>query len=238
MKIPKDLKSKLTPITDIYLPREKYDTALDLLLELKGKFPNFHIVDYYIGISYMNLADVSQALKYLMPLTRSNQLTILQLVQGNMIQGLIFTDAQEYDRAEQVFKAAIEAHPQSSMAHSALGYIYYLIKRYDEAIRNFKVAIELDPNNPSAHNNLCFTYAEIGININEALVEGRKAVALDPNSAAYHDSLGWAYFMAQDYNSAVKQLQKAFELYPNHPDIIEHLEKAKKKSMPRPRRKS
>ncbi len=235
LKLPRELKSKLHPVTDIYLPRAKFDTALDILKEIKEKFPNFHVVDYYLSICYMNMGDVPLALKTMIPLGKSNQLNIIQLVQVNMLQGLIYTESEEFDRAEKSFKQALEANPQSSMAHSALGYVYYLLKRFDEAIRNFKKAIELDPNNASAHNNLCFTYSEIGINVGEALVEGRKAVALDPNSAAYHDSLGWAYFAGQDYNSAVKQLQQAFELLPNHPEILDHLEKAKKKIQPRSR---
>lgn len=235
-RLPRDLKARLHPVVDIYIPRGRYDTALDLLQDIREKFPGYHVVDYYIALCQVNLGDTSQALKNMLALGKSPQLTVIQLVQINMLQGLIYSELEDYQQAELAFRQALEANPKSSMAHSALGYLFYLLKRYEEAIRYFKKAIEIDPNNASAHNNLCYTYSEIGINLAEALVEGRKAVALDPHSAAYHDSLGWAYYASQDYPSAVKQLQKAFDLQPGQTEILEHLEKAKKKIQPKSRR--
>ena len=228
MKIPADLTRKLSPITDIYIPKEKYETALEFLSEIKEKYPSFHIVDYYHAICLVNLNKFGEAEAILNTINNSNQLSVVQLVQSNMLLGLIHSENNNDSLAEQDFKRALKINPQSSMATSALGYVYYKFKRYDEALRHFKHAIEIDPNNAGAYNNLCYTLAEIGINVGDAVIAGRKAVALNPDSPAYRDSLGWAYYSAQNYGNAVTELKKAFDMLPNHPDIIKHLEQAKK----------
>ena len=228
MKIPAELTHKLSPITDIYIPKGKFDTALEFLDDIKKNFPSFHVVDYYRGLCLVNLNKFDQAEPILNNINQSNQLSVVQLVQTNMLLGLIHTENNKDNLAEQDFKNALKINPQSSMATSALGFVYYKFKRYDEALRHFKKAIEIDPNNAGAYNNLSYTLAEIGINVGDAVIAGRKAVALNPDSPAYRDSLGWAYYASQDYGNAVNELQKAFDLLPNHPDIIRHLEQAKK----------
>jgi tetratricopeptide (TPR) repeat protein len=229
MKKPADLINKLKPITDVYMPKQKYDVAIQELLKLKERFSQYHVVDYYLGICNINLNAFEEGVHYLGNISNSQQLSIVQMVQTNMILGLIYTELGEYKNAEEYFQSAIKINPRSSMCHSALGYVYYLQKRYDHAISNFKKALQLDPNNASAHNNLGYTYAEINININEAVMECRKAIALNPSSAAYYDSLGWAYYASGQFGEAVKQLQKALELSPRNITIQEHLSKAIKK---------
>lgn len=229
MKLPADLTNKLRPITEVYMEKGKYDIAIKDLLRIKETYTTHHIIDYHLGLCSVNTNDFEAGVSYLEAIKQSDQLSLVKLVQTNMILGLIFTELKEYKKAETLFKYAIGINPDSSMCHSALGYVYYLIKKYDGAIVNFRKAIQLDPNNASAHNNLGFTYAEINLNITEATVECRKAIALNPKSAAYRDSLGWVYFVAGQYNEAVVELQKALEINDRNPVILEHWNKAKDK---------
>jgi tetratricopeptide (TPR) repeat protein len=226
MKIPSELEKRLQPVVDVFIQKKKFEGAIEALLSVKNNFSDFHIIDYYLGICYINLLDYERGIPYMDSIKLSNQLSPVQIVQANLILGLVYSQQKELDKAETVIKYAITLNPQSSMGHSALGYVYYLAKRYPDAIRFFKLAIELDPNNAGAHNNLGYTYAEIGINVNESIREARKAVALNRNSAAYRDSLGWAYYAAGQYSEAVKELQKALELDSGNPAIGQHLKEA------------
>lgn len=226
MKLPGDLINKLKPVTDIYLEKRRYDSAIDDLQKLKAEFPDYDIVDYYLGVCYVNKDRYREGVKRLEKVRTSKQLGLVQLTQVNMILGLIHTEKNKLDQAEIYFRKAIEINDSSSMAHSALGYVYYLRGQFETAIQNFRRAIQLDPNNAGAHNNLGYTMAEIGINLSEAVRECRKASVLSPSSAAYHDSLGWAVYMSGDYGESVRELRKALELAPAEPVIQEHLQRA------------
>ncbi len=229
MKLPGELTKKLKPVTDIYLEKRRYDSAIEDLLLLKAEFPNYDIIDYYLGICYINRDQYREGVKRLETARKSKQLGLVQLTQANMLLGLIHTEKNKLEQAELYIRKAIEINNSSSMSYSALGYVYYLRKQYDTAIQNFRRAIQMDPNNASAHNNLGYTMAEIGLNLNDAVRECRKAVMLSPNSAAYHDSLGWALFASGDYAESTKELRKALEIAPEEPLIREHLQKAMEK---------
>ncbi|OHD56318.1 MAG: hypothetical protein A2Y33_11975 [Spirochaetes bacterium GWF1_51_8] len=229
MKIPSELEKRLQPVVGVFIEKKKFEAAIEALASIKKNFPDFHIVDYYLGICHINLLDYDKGVRSFEAVKASNQLSPVQIAQTNLILGLVYSQLKELDKAESAIKNALNFNPQSSMAHSELGYIYYLAKRYPEAIRYFKLAIELDPNNAGAHNNLGFTYAEIGININDSIRECRKAVALNRNSPAYRDSLGWAYYAAGQYSEAVKELEKAMEYDSTNPMIAEHYKEAMQK---------
>lgn len=229
MKIPADLENRLRPVTDVFIAKRKFDVALETLLKIKNDFPHQDVVDYYLGICQVNLNRFQKAAETFTQIRESKNITLIQLLQVNLILGLIFTEENLLDEAEKCFRKALLLNAQSSMAESALGYIFYLRGQYEAAIRSFRRALELNPNNAGAHNNLGYTLAEIGLNLSEAVRECRKAVALSPLSAAYHDSLGYAYFVSGQFGDSVVQLRKALDLAPANPEIQGHLEAALRK---------
>jgi len=230
MKKKANLKSNLDAIYNHFISKGKFGPAIEDLLKLEEEHGNSDVISYYLGVCYANSNDYERAIHYLREINDSAELSLIQLIQTNMLLGYIYTELGEYSKAEKSFKKALEINPESSMSFSALGYVYYLSKKYDLAIFNFKKAIQFDPNNASAHNNLGYTYLELGINLTEALTECRKAVALNPKSAAYRDSLGWAYFNNENYREAVKELELALHYTTRNQEIIySHLEQAIKK---------
>ena len=86
-----------------------------------------------------------------------------------------------------------------------------------------KKTIELDLNNVEALNYLGYTYAEKGINLDEAFQLIERAVNLEPGSGYIRDSLGWVYYKKGFYNDALREIKKALELTKNDPVIFEHL---------------
>jgi tetratricopeptide (TPR) repeat protein len=225
-----DTAARLDTIVETFIEKRKFAPAADDLLALLKQEPGNAVIRYYLGICHSNLRDRTRALDHLSAIQESPDLSLIQQIQVHMLLGWLQCEGREYQEAEKHFKAALKINPQSSMAFSALGYVYYLLKKYDLAILNFKKAIEEDPNNSGAHNNLGFTFAEIGINVNDAINECRKAIAFNPDSAAYRDSLGWCYFVAGQYDASVKELKKALDLAPGRNEIItDHLNKAMQK---------
>ena len=61
---------------------------------------------------------------------------------------------------------------------------------------------------PEALNYLGYSYADKGINLEEALALIQKALKLKPDNGYMIDSLGWVYFKMGKHEEAVKALQK------------------------------
>ena len=70
------------------------------------------------------------------------------------------------------------------------------------AIEQMQRAIELNPKNAAALNYLGYTYAEMGVKLDEAESLIRRALEIEPDDGFYIDSLGWVYFQRGDYPRA------------------------------------
>jgi Flp pilus assembly protein TadD len=93
-----------------------------------------------------------------------------------------------------------------------------------------KKAIELNPKNAAALNYLGYTWAEMGVRLDEAESLIQEALKIEPNDGFYIDSLGWVYFQKGDYKQAVDLLERAVEITVDDPTIIEHLADAYEKA--------
>jgi len=83
--------------------------------------------------------------------------------------------------------------------------------------------VELNPKNAAALNYLGYTYAEMGVQLEEAERLIRRALEIEPDDGFYVDSLGWVYYQRGDYGHAVEQLERAVELAGDDPTVAEHL---------------
>ena len=77
---------------------------------------------------------------------------------------------------------------------------------WERAETDLKRAVEIAPEQPAALNYLGYSWAERGVNLEEAFELIEKAVSLQPNSGAIIDSLGWARYQLGDYEEAVGHL--------------------------------
>ncbi|MCX5718839.1 MAG: tetratricopeptide repeat protein [Nitrospirae bacterium] len=95
--------------------------------------------------------------------------------------------------------------------------------RFDEMVISLKKTIEINPKHADALNYLGFSYADKGINLEEARLLINKALELKPDSGYIIDSLGWVYFKMGNYDEAMKILQRAAEMVKDDPVIYEHI---------------
>jgi tetratricopeptide (TPR) repeat protein len=84
-------------------------------------------------------------------------------------------------------------------------------------------AIALNPQNAAALNYLDYTYAEMGVRLDEAESLVRRALDIEPDDGFYVDSLGWVYYQRGDYRQALEHLERAVELAGEDATVIEHL---------------
>ena len=86
-----------------------------------------------------------------------------------------------------------------------------------------KALIKLNPEHANALNYLGYTYADLGINLDEAERLIKEALKYKPDDGYITDSLGWVYFKKGLFNEALNLLKKAVELVPDDPIMLEHL---------------
>ena len=96
-------------------------------------------------------------------------------------------------------------------------------KERDRSIEQMQRAVDLNPKNAAALNYLGYTYAEMGVRLDEAESLIRRALDIDPDDGFYIDSLGWVYYQRGDYRKAIEQLERAVEIANDDPTVIEHL---------------
>jgi tetratricopeptide (TPR) repeat protein len=137
--------------------------------------------------------------------------------------------AQSYQRAEHyqesipVLEKLAAAHPDQLANGFLLGAAYERTGQRDRAVAEFRRVLKLDPEFHAAMNYLGYTFAEAGMNLEEALALVSRAVALDPDNGAYVDSLGWTYFRLGRNDQARGMLERAARLDPEDATLQEHL---------------
>jgi tetratricopeptide (TPR) repeat protein len=135
----------------------------------------------------------------------------------------LYRKSKDYPRAIQSMERVVVLDPKSDEAHFQLGALHDENKNKDKSIASMKKAIEINPKNAPALNYLGYTWAEMGVQLDEAEDLIVRALKISPNDGFYIDSLGWVYYQRGDYVRAVEQLEKAVEITVNDPTIIEHL---------------
>jgi TolB-like protein/Flp pilus assembly protein TadD len=100
-------------------------------------------------------------------------------------------------------------------AHTSLAAVSVLNWNWDQAEKEFHRALDLNPNDAQTHQ----WYGNLFLGPNgrhaEAIAELRRALELDPLSQVIGVDLGYAYFAAEQYDSAYAEYQKVLATNPD-----------------------
>jgi tetratricopeptide (TPR) repeat protein len=88
--------------------------------------------------------------------------------------------------------------------------------------QDLRKIIQLNPTSPVAYNSLGYTLADRTDRFQEAYDLIKRAAELAPNDPAIIDSLGWVQYRLGQYDEARQNLDRAYELYPDH-EVAAHL---------------
>ncbi len=142
---------------------------------------------------------------------------------------------QDYaTRAEEEFKLALDADPQSPELAAQLAELYFRTGRIREAVETAKAIVKKDPDNLDAHKVLGSIYLRsLGQQTNSpsqiaptvqmvdlAIAEYLKIVALEPNNVENHLLLGQLYSVKHDSAKAESEFQIARSLEPESEDVV------------------
>lgn len=222
----------------LYYRLEKYEEAEEIFNRALKLNPDDENIYFWLGILAEKKKDWPSAIKYFefirqkdenaVVLTRlsfyysaskDNKRAIKYLKKVASIEpdnpnsyyllGLAYFDLKKYRLAERNFRKALYLKPDYIEIYFHLGVLYDNWGRFNKAVVELKKAIESDPENSTALNYLGYSWADRGINLDEAENLIKKALELDPENAAYIDSLGWVYYKKGLYKQAEELLNKA-----------------------------
>jgi tetratricopeptide (TPR) repeat protein len=137
--------------------------------------------------------------------------------------GMLYEERRQYDKAVHILSQGLAVDSRNIRIHFRLGIIQDKAGNKQDAIAEMKSVLQLQPQDAEALNYLGYTYADLGIHLDEAETLIRNALKIKPDDGYIKDSLAWVYYKKGRYEEALKWLKKAEMLVPDDPVILEHL---------------
>jgi tetratricopeptide (TPR) repeat protein len=146
------------------------------------------------------------------------------------LHALALGRAKRYDDAVGAFLSAEkiadgDARLLDHRFHFQVGAALEEAGRSAEAEVRLQQSLKLNPKFAPALNHLGYTWADRGVNLDQALGMIREAVVAEPENAAYLDSLAWVLHRMGRSEEALPHMEKAAKLLEDDPDstVLDHL---------------
>lgn len=237
----------------VHLELEQYDEAIAVFGDMLQKDPTAYNIRLYLGIAYEEKGDLDKAHTEFSKIPRNahqyldavSHIALILKEQGKpdaaiaLLKETIQTNSANFelylnlsslydaiDRPQAALETLLEhesSFQKEPRLHFRIGVLLDKLGKRNESILRMKQVLQLDPTDAQALNYLGYSYAEMGINLEEALKYLKQAVAIRPRDAFILDSLGWTYFKLKRYDDAVRTLEEAIGLVNDDSTIVEHL---------------
>lgn len=181
-------------LSDIYLKRENYDTAIDWLQRAQEMTPGNQQVK--LALEFASFEYMSDCLN----------------------KGVDAFLAGEKQRAESLLKTALSLEPNFAYTHYTLAYFYYDQERYSEAETELLKAIGINPEFPFAYKLLGDIYFKRQ-EYRKVVEVYKNALAQNPSSAILQNDMGLALMQLERYDEAIPYLIEALKLNPGNLNI-------------------
>ncbi|MDP8298793.1 MAG: tetratricopeptide repeat protein [Candidatus Tantalella remota] len=136
--------------------------------------------------------------------------------------GRIYEQKNEYEKAAQLYRRAVQLLPDDFVAYYNLGNAYRGLGEDRKAILAYTKAIEIYPNKADMYNNLGNAYKEVG-DIKMAIAQFEKAISVDPGHPWAYNNLGVLYGQLGDTEKARAYYGKAVSVDPGYADAYFNL---------------
>jgi Flp pilus assembly protein TadD len=160
-----------------------------------------------------------QAISHLRAMKPSTPVERLTLAQT---ESSLWREAGDNTKAFEALDAALVADRDNADLLYDSAMLAERIDRVDEAEKRLRRVIALQPDRAHAHNALGYSFADRGINLDEARALIEKAHALAPDDPAILDSMGWIAFRQNRLPEAEGFLRRALEKFADG-EIAAHL---------------
>ena len=237
----------------LLLELERYDEAVTTFQAILKAEPGAQQVRFYLGTAYEEMEDSDQAIAEFSQIPQDStyyldalgHLAYLYKEKGEAEKGVtllrgeikrdparvepylalagLYESMDRFQDGIDVLKSMSDTLQADPRVDFRLGILYDKIGQKELSVAMMKRVLVATPNDAQALNYLGYTYAEMGVNLEEALVYLKKAVSLRPDDGFILDSLGWTFFKLKRYDDAIYQLQRAVDLSDNDTTVLGHL---------------
>ena len=121
-----------------------------------------------------------------------------------------------------MIQQAIITLPEQLMLRIERALLSEQLNNFTATEKDLRFVLSRDPQNVTALNALGYTLTNNSSRFEEALALIRQAISLRPDDGAIIDSLGWVQYHLGDWRSAIKNLERAFEILPDD-EVAAHL---------------
>jgi len=203
----------------LYEETKDYEKAIQAYQTNLKIDPNFFDSLLHLGFVTYRLKRNQDALSFLEEAVKLNP----KRPESYLLMGLTYFQMEQYQEAKAKLEEGILHDPANAELHFNLGTAYDKLNLFDKVVREMEQTLELDPDHADALNYLGYSYADRGINQEQALTLTQRAVALKPHNGYYVDSLAWALYKLGRVEEALEMIQRALSLVSDDPVIYEHL---------------
>ncbi len=238
---------------DTFISEKRYEDAVIVFSQMLAADPDNANLNFFTGMAYEAIEDLPTAITHYLKVTpdhpqfKKTLLTIAFIYRdlGKIDQAILFLEQHHaktpkdidiisylasfyeeqtrYDNAMDLLEKGLQDAPDNTILLFRLGAIQDKAGLKDQCIQTMQTILQLDPENVSALNYLGYTYADMGVHLDQALDLIQRAMELKPHDGYITDSLGWVYYQLQDYEKAVQYLEQAAELSEFESIITSHL---------------
>lgn len=237
----------------IHLELEQYDEAITVFNDLLERDPSAHHVRLYLGVAYEEKGDLDRAKAEFLKIPSDSSVytdavghiafilsekgqndAAVDILKNSIAQNPgqiepylnLSTIYEKLDKSETALSLLLDCEKRfenEPRLHFRVGVLYDTLGKKRDSIERMKKVLSINPKDAQALNYLGYTYAEMGVNLDEALGFLKLAAEIRPNDGFILDSLGWIYYKMKKFDEAVRWLEKASRLADDDSTIIEHL---------------
>ncbi|ALE04079.1 tetratricopeptide repeat protein [Bartonella ancashensis] len=185
------------------------DKAINLLIELKKKFPHDHDIVTILAILYIQQDNFSEAVQVI-----SHAISQIKNLQQNdwklFYQRAIASERlQQWTQVEDDLRQALQLFPNQPQVLNYLGYsLVEQNKKLNEALNMLKKASQLQPHDGYILDSLGWAYYKLK-QYDKAVQLLERAVKLEPQDPTLNDHLGDAYWQVGSKRKAIFQWKHA-----------------------------
>jgi len=134
----------------------------------------------------------------------------------------VLIEQEKFADAGTLLDSAVGAFPNNIQLLFQRSVLSQEMNNLDLMEQDLRRIILLDPTNPVAYNSLGYTLADRTDRYQDAYALIQRAIELAPDDPAIIDSLGWVQYRLGMHEEARKNLERAYELFPD-PEVAAHL---------------
>ena len=236
-----------------YISGKKYEDALIVFSRMLKGNPENQTLNFFTGMAYEEIEDFKNAILYYLKIKpghsqyKKTLLNIAFLYQksGKTQEAINYLENKykafpkdidiiiylasfyeknkAWEKAMGLLKTGLVNSPENTSLLFRLGAVQDSAGFKQDCISTMKKILEIDPKDASALNYLGYSYADLDINLDEALLLIKRALEIKPDDGYITDSLGWVYYKRGEYEKAIQYLKKAAELTSFETIITDHL---------------